>query len=861
MKNSRLLLVVFLAFLFSPMFLIPTNVYQATEAISTTDTAIQSSSPFSLSTPPVPQVPRDIRVAIYDEPNTTIPNYISGFAGVPRNNVSGLATILSANPQISVTILDVHDIYNHELTTANYDVLAMVDNLPRENITNQIQEFWLGGGGILSFDGSSIYLCALGILPPEAIGTTGGGVYWNFLSNQILIDVRHPISKAYAVNDLFPQTITGYLMWDWTALQGSVIGGDLIRVASDSVTPNSCNVLAFDPTDRGGRIVTLAWDLVGETMPALDEMIRDSVDWLCPRPKARILFDLRHDPYYGVDSWDPITFNRYSDWRNELVMRTYTFDKLYPYASGAITGADLAPYDILIMVWPQINFTAAEVTAIENWVLSGGSLLAMGDNPGAGWTSNINYLLTNLGLSVNMTAGSISGTFSYFDEHPTTEGCTSIDYTTCAWINYSGSAYPIWGEDADNTLIAANELGAGRVILTGDCQPWQDAELPNASNRRYAINMVNWLTASTADVLLMIDYEPWHPDPYTTPVALALNDLGIQYMLTYTMNYFNLSLYTESWDLAIIDQPYWQVWNLYLDDIENYFDGGGQLLMSGFTINNNPSHTLWAKLGFSFASNLADPDPIYIWASGHDIFNQPIAYGASNFTSPTDFGTTGDLLTVESNGIALAGHTASPTAGEAIIIARDDTRALYNGYLIDMLDQDTDDSTYEDRLELWINEITFMLRPRCTFNVIVPAEATLGDTFPVEVEIINDGLGAAIEGSITITVPGSLGTLVGPATLPFNIPSGGSDSVVWNIEVTGIGSHTLSFSADYHGFPGTTYSHGPFSGTLDTVEPTTPPTTPPPTLPPGIPGFPIEAIAIGAIIAIGAGIVYRRRKR
>ena len=778
MKNSRLFLVVFLVFLFSPTFIIPTNLYQNTEATITTEPTIQSGSPFSFSSPPVPQIPREVRVAIYDEPNTTIPNYISGFAGLPHNNVSGLATILSANPFVTVTVLDVHDIYNHELTTANFDVFAMVDNLPRENITNQVQEFWLGGGGILSFDGSSTYLCALGILPPEAIGTSGNGVYWNFISNTVRIDVRHPISKAYGVNDLFPQVLTGYLMWDWTALQGSIIASDLIRVASDNVMPNGCNVLAFNPTDRGGRIVTLAWDLVGDSMPALDQMIRDSVDWLCPRPKARILFDLRHDPYYGVDSWDPTTWYRYPSWRNELVSRTYTFDKLYPHSSGAITAADLAPYDLLIMVWPQINFTAAEVTAIENWILSGGSLLAMGDNPGGGWTSNINYLLSNLGLSVNMTAGSVSGTFSYLDEHPTTEGCSSIDYTTCARVNYTGSAFPIWGENADNTLIAANELGAGRVILTGDCQPWQDAELPNASNRQYAINMVNWLTAATARVLLFVDF-PLSVNMYRTPVALALNDLGVDYYLTsdFGIPYhaaFNHSLHRQQWDLVIVDISSNPIPGGYRDELVDYIDSGGHLIMSYYDGDGDDMHPLWARMGFHPLTDVTNEPPLHIWEAGHHIFTQPIAYGANNFTVGVAAADDGDRCTVYANATALAGHTASPTASEAYIILRNDGQTLYNAYLLDEFSDDTDDSTYMDSMELWANEIAFMLRPQFNFNVILPPNATLGDTFPVTVEITNDGLGAALEGSVTITVPGSLGTLMDPITLPFNIPPGGA---------------------------------------------------------------------------------------
>lgn len=866
MKNSRLLVVVFLAFLFSLMFLNPTNIYQFTEATTTTETTIQSGSPFSLSSPSVPQVPRDIRVAIYDEPNTTTPNYISGAPGIHHNNVSGLATILSANPHITVTVLNVHDIYNHELTTANYDVFAMVDNLPRENITNQVQEFWLGGGGILSLDGSSSALCALGILPPEAIGTGGNGVYWNFASNTIKIDVRHPVSKGYAVNDLFPQALTGYLMWDWTALQGSVIASDLIRVASDNVNPNGCNVLAFNPTDRGGRIVTLAWDLVGDTMPALDEMIRDSVDWLCPRPKARVVFDLSHRPFFGVDSWDDHSASpgQFSDFRNSLVARTYMFDKLYPSASGNLTGARLAPYDTLIVVIPATGFDYSnnELIAVTNWVQNGGSLFIIAER--YSWNpTRVNYLnnlLSNLHIQIDTptASDSIQDTFNV---HPTTEGCTSLDTPAVGTLNFTGTGYGIWGPDVGEFTIGASEPGNGRVIVAADINFLTNTYITNNDNYQYGFNVINWLSSARAAVLIYTDWGV-NANYYLTPLPLALNILQIKYFLcgpyeSPRFGYWNHSLHLYEWDLVIMDNPAWLGLGSYFNDIIDYIDAGNLFILSYYYANNDPTHPIWARLGCSPQTDVINEPPLYIWDANHDIFNQPIAYGANNFTFGTPYLDDGDRCTVYSNATALGGYTSSPAADEAFIILRNDEQTLFNSYLIDEFTADTDDSTYADNMELWANEITFMLRPKCTFTPVLPPNATLGQEFPVTVEISNDGSHPAFEGTITISVPGGLGTLMDPPTQGFNIPPGGADSVNWYINVTNTGNFSLSFAGEYHGLSGTEYSFGPFTGDIEAV---TPP-TPPPTLPPPIPGFPIVAIAIGSILALSASIIYRRRKR
>jgi hypothetical protein len=80
----------------------------------------------------------------------------------------------------------------------------------------------------------------------------------------------------------------------------------------------------------------------------------------------------------------------------------------------------------------------------------------------------------------------------------------------------------------------------------------------------------------------------------------------------------------------------------------------------------------------------------------------------TQYTPVTDYGIEGNLLTVFSNATALAGFTVSETADNAIIVLRNDRKTLYNGYLIDQFTSDTDDSTYPDNFELWLNEIAYM---------------------------------------------------------------------------------------------------------------------------------------------------------
>jgi hypothetical protein len=140
-------------------------------------------------------------------------------------------------------------------------------------------------------------------------------------------------------------------------------------------------------------------------------------------------------------------------------------------------------------------------------------------------------------------------------------------------------------------------------------------------------------------------------------------------------------------------------------------EDNGKFLMSGYQVSAASTSPLWSVLGFEYAAQAPDNPDLYIWDEGASIFNQPYDYGALNFTNfGLDYGDEGDLLTVFDNATALAGFSDTPQDGNASIVLRNDGMTLYNAYLIDEFDGDTDDSTYPDNFELWLNEIAFMLR-------------------------------------------------------------------------------------------------------------------------------------------------------
>jgi hypothetical protein len=599
------------------------------------------------------------------------------------------------------------------LITADYDVFVLVNNLPRLSITKLVKEFWLGGGGLLTFHKAFSYLNYESIIWP-GLDADGYGVLWANLTCDVLnVTARHPTMKDYHINDTVSERAS-----DWTVISEAVLDGSDVWYSMTPLLKNLTNSdfiygLAMDSRYEGGRVVHLPGD--GSSI-ALDfeSIIVDTAQWLIPRPKGRIAFDLTHQPRISIDPWD-VEFatlysavNNFGQFRTLAVNHTYTFDKLYPTATANLTAERMAPYDVLILVYPDLNYTAAEMIAVESWVNGGGSILILGDRTGMVGPNRGDITLNNLLQNFNMSLGTsnILGNAPMDPEtHVTLENCAVITCGNRNYVNVIGSAVPIW-TDGGNVVIAAQEFGSGRAILSGEMNVFDDSLLGLTNNARYSLNVLNWLTANDAEVLVFATYGDYYAD-----VATAMRDLGQSFQLFNNEDYLDDFLASRSWNLVILDQSNQWFSTTELDAIYAYVDDGGRLIMSYHDVGGSDTHPLWSKLGFDYSANLVGTPEMFMWDVAHPIFTEPNDLNSLNFTSNIFFGDDGDTLTVLEGYTALAGSTASEQDGNALIVLSNDYQTLYNGYLIDTATGDEDDSTYRDSVELWQNEIVFMITP------------------------------------------------------------------------------------------------------------------------------------------------------
>jgi len=718
---TRIKHVLVLVLLVLPMFaLAPTLVASPNEALA---------SPIEADTSlPAAFIEETLRVAVYVENDVSLPAYAEG--GVYTNHSGNVISFLQGEGY-AVTPMTGQDILDHKLLAAKFDAFVLPNQLPKDNVTDLVKDYWLAGGSILSIGGSIGYLLYMGMIHPDLsgdFGLVGVGPTPYYWYDQPIADIeineRHTIAQFYEDHDVIVVNDT-VAVFDFNALS-AMIGDGFTTVSTQYGPSENGAIFSLDSDYQGGKIVQVPGNC--STIPVWERpIIKDAIDWLAPKPKARVAFDFTHTPYYGVDNWDTEVSHvpRYNVWRDYLVNHSFTVDKLYPTGEN-LTYADLAPFDVLIIAAPALNYSLIEFSLIRTWVGEGNGLFYLGD---FGFINEIgqsrfNELMEPWDIFVDYD-GTDVGSFSTsdFENHPTLEDVSSIEISGGEWLNISGSAYPLVNNSAD-IIIAATEPGLGRVVVAGDIN-WIDYNnYDDGDNLQFGINLINWLSSAKADVLLYIDNLDIE-NSYDSPAANALNELGIPFYLTFEEHYMNLSLHSQQWSLVILDSA-WPGINPYLGEFSSYIDTGGELIISWHMMDAYPSNPFFSKVGIGFSAEFPDEQPVHIWDPDHGIFNYPNNYGALNFTPGYDIGDEGDLMTVYSNATAIAGLTETSQAGNATIVLGFGGQVLWNSYLIDQLIDDLDDSTYADNLELWMNEIAFMFFDRPTIDH--PADVSYMET-------------------------------------------------------------------------------------------------------------------------------------
>ena len=213
---------------------------------------------------------------------------------------------------------------------------------------------------------------------------------------------------------------------------------------------------------------------------------------------ANILFDESHTAN-GSSLWAPGNASLFS-W----MLGVNGYNSSTNFNQSLDTGV-LNGFDTLVLFFPMIDLTQAEVDAIHNFVTNGGGLLLVGVDTGNWWdftSERLNVVSETYGITFN--ADQLRGTTTSFSTHDLTNGVDGImvdaDQLWSCSLTLSGSAESIVTLDS-KTIVATAESGSGRVVAVGTPAPFLMYRARSmgygASHFQFSLNVIDWLTKNT----------------------------------------------------------------------------------------------------------------------------------------------------------------------------------------------------------------------------------------------------------------------------------------------------------------------------------------------------------------------------
>jgi subtilisin family serine protease len=282
--------------------------------------------------------------------------------------------------------------------------------------------------------------------------------------------------------------------------------------------------------------------------------------------------------------------------------------------------------------------------------------------------------------------------------------------TSVVTLSNTGSALLTW-EAKERSRGSSPPVIDGEAAGTG---AWRQDVRPAV---RLAVNgggtalahpkAFRWTAAEpTADMsILVYADDPIHPAPETF-VDQALQRLGLSYTAHYEGDFggFKSDLESGSWDLVIFanDNFFPDDFSIF-DSLNAYVEGGGRLILHTWVVEADPSHPLWARLGFAFAeSNFDPPNPVFWWQPEHPAFTFPEVVPELTELDGQIFGIYGQRGDPLEGAEAIAGYTTpGPDDGQAALILANGDRTAFRGFLDGQNSADLDGDGVLDGVELW----------------------------------------------------------------------------------------------------------------------------------------------------------------
>jgi hypothetical protein len=189
------------------------------------------------------------------------------------------------------------------------------------------------------------------------------------------------------------------------------------------------------------------------------------------------------------------TFNNYYE---------YLYSLKYPctFIDSEITSAKLAQYNVFITARATSSYSASELTAIENFVSSGGGLLVIGDDEPTVYNDLTDYA----GITWNTPRG-VGQNLTNINPHNTTENVFELRFESPNLVlEVLSPAEEVVLDNGimnERPLVAAAEYDKGRLVAITDDNSFDDGSLDFVDNRQFGENVIFWLNKNLPPVAVI----------------------------------------------------------------------------------------------------------------------------------------------------------------------------------------------------------------------------------------------------------------------------------------------------------------------------------------------------------------------
>jgi hypothetical protein len=190
-------------------------------------------------------------------------------------------------------------------------------------------------------------------------------------------------------------------------------------------------------------------------------------------PLRYVLFDQTH----GTDN-----IGWYSILVTNLTLSGYIVNT---HTSGPINTTILADYDVFVIPQAHNPYDSSELWAIQNFVVTGGGLLVIGDDEPSLYTDLTSF------ADIKWTSGGRSGITTDITPHEITQGVSSVYLASpSAVMTVTTVAKDLVRDPVGGIVLAAS---LGNVIGFADDDSLRNGGIPSRDNLQLANNMIDWL--------------------------------------------------------------------------------------------------------------------------------------------------------------------------------------------------------------------------------------------------------------------------------------------------------------------------------------------------------------------------------